>query len=189
MRNSKVWMVLGATSGLGYAAVKYLVTNKQFVIAIMEPETSAFAIMDEPSGYLHVMSICVDELAHVKNTLAKLITEYGLIDFVINNSNYRLFNQVGNKTSARIKRDVETSVSATIELITALLPFLRKNPTGRIINIPPQLCLASIPDKTNADRLAWGMEMFLGSLHEKLSTLHCGLTFLQPGERLTEFTV
>lgn len=70
MNNPKIWLVLGATEGLGPAAVSYLLTNNQLVIPV---DTS-------------LQLPLADEIPH-------LTYPYGPLDFIINNSNYNLFNK------------------------------------------------------------------------------------------------
>ena len=155
MKEPKVWLILGATEGLGPAAVKYLLANRQLVIPV---DTS----VDTP----------------IAEVLAGFAVGYGQIDFIINNSNYYLFNE--------IDPDIGSSITATMDLLNSLTPCLRQAPRGTIINIPPQLCLATLQDKTTGEKLLTAMDTFLATLHQNLLTLNCSLRFLEPGERLLD---
>jgi hypothetical protein len=100
----------------------------------------------------------------------------GAVDFIINNSNYGLFSQK--------QPDITGSIATTMALLKGLTPYLRREPKGSIINIPPQLCLATLADPLEGDKLLQAMELFLNQLHRELLTLDCHLRFLEPGERL-----
>lgn len=187
MKRSKVWVVLGAAEGLGYAAVKYLIANKQTVIAVTDTASPIFS--DGGPNNLYLIHPNLSDQAQMTVLFKAAGFNYESIDYIINNGNYRLFLDLPLKTNQEIEKTIHTSVAQTIDLIAGLLPFLHKNPTGYVINIPPQLCLASIPDPVVADHLATGMDSFLKLLHRELQTLDCGLKFLEPGERLLDFAV
>lgn len=188
MKHSKVWVVLGADEGLGYAAVKYLVANKQTVIAVAE-DTRSPIFSDCNPDHLYLIHLVMSDNMQMTAAFKAIGFNYGSVDYIINNGNYRLFDNVQFKTDREIENTIHKSVTRTIDLITALLPFLHKKPGGHVINIPPQLCLASVPDPLVSGNLAIGMDSFLKMLHQGLQTLDCGLKFLEPGQRLSDFTV
>lgn len=189
MKNPKIWAVLGATDGLGNAAIKYLIANDQIVIAFITDYDPANKLFEKIPDNLHLVRVKYPSKINTNSELAELMLRYGAIDFVINNSNYKLFNDSQSKSSRQIHKDVSKSVSDTAELIKAIIPYLRKLPKGNVINIPPQLCLAMIPDRENAKSLSAAMDLFLEKLHNQLREMDFGLTFLQPGERFTNFNI
>ncbi|XZF14114.1 hypothetical protein ACTHGU_20240 [Chitinophagaceae bacterium MMS25-I14] len=155
MNNPKVWLILGATEGLGPAAISYLLANNQLVIPVDTSERLPFS--EEMAGFA----------AH-----------YGPLDFVINNSNYNLFHDC--------TPDITGCVAMTVDVLRVLAYFLQREPRGSIINMPPQLCLATISDPVHGRLLSEQMDTFLSALRLKLETLDCGLHFLEPGERLPQ---
>ncbi|GLU55229.1 hypothetical protein Dfri01_46900 [Dyadobacter frigoris] len=189
MNNPKVWAVLGAMDGLGSAAIKYLVTSRQIVIAFVNKDFPGNTLFDKEPENLYIIPLEAVSEKKIKNALTALISKYGAIDFIINNSNYKLFNDSIAMTSEEIESVISTDVSITITLLKAIIPYLRKEPKGSLINIPPQLCLAIVADKTAAERLACAMEYFLKTLQVELMDLDCNLSFLQPGERFANFAM
>jgi short-subunit dehydrogenase len=189
MKNPKVWVIVGATDGLGPAAVRYLVSKKQRVIALLINDNGMSPFYEDVPGNLQVVHIDTSDLQSLRETIAIAAGKHGLVDFIINNSNYRLFNGAGYKECAQLQNGIVASITETTALLKELLPYLHKYPQGSIINIPPQLCLATIKDKSNADRVSSEMGTFLKALHKELQSLNCPLTFLEPGERLTDFSV
>jgi len=87
----------------------------------------------------------------------------------------------------QIKDEIPANISATIGMIKTLLPYLNREPMGRIINVPPQFCLAMLPDGSDAELLSLFMELFLRNLYSELSNLDCKISFLNPDERLQEY--
>jgi hypothetical protein len=100
----------------------------------------------------------------------------GPLDFIINNSNYGLFSES--------KPDTDNSVAATINLLRTFVPYLK--PGGMIINVPPQLCLATLEDPSKGPELLQALDLFLTTLRQNLETLDCSFHFLKPGERFIQ---
>ena len=186
MNNSKVWLVIGAKEGLGAAATKYLVAKKQIVVALIINDCALQQFYDHEPENLHTINIEDFNIIAIEETLKNITAEYGWIDFIINNSNYQFFNRLKYKEYTQIKKEISVNISATIGMIKTLLPYLNKEPMGHIINIPPQLCLATLPGRSNAELLSLSMDLFLKNLHNELLNLDCRLRFLKPGERLPE---
>lgn len=100
------------------------------------------------------------------------------VNYIINNTNYRLFHDT--------LPDIDAAANATISLLTSFGPFLSQDPPGMIINIPPQLCLATLEDPSAGAELLRQMDLFLELLKERLMALGYPLRFIEPGERLFE---
>ena len=186
MNNSKVWLVIGASDGLGAAAIKYLVAKKQIVVALVINDSALEQFYDHEPENLHTINIEVFNIITIEETLENITAKYGWINYIINNSNYQFFNRLKHKKFSQIKEEISANISATIGMIKSLLPFLNKEPIGHIINIPPQLCLATLPGRSNAELLTLSIDLFLKNLHDELLSLDCKLSFLKPGERLPE---
>ena len=186
MNNSKVWLVIGAKDGLGAAAIKYLVAKKQIVVALIINDNVLNQFYDHEPENLHTINIEAFNIITIEETLDKITAKYGWIDFIINNSNYQFFNRLKYREYIQIKEEISVNISATMGMIKTLLPYLNKEPMGHIINIPPQLCLATLPGRSNAELLSLYLDLFLKNMHAELLNLDCRLSFLKPGERLPE---
>ena len=187
MDKSKVWLVIGAGDGLGATAIKYLVAKKQIVVALIINDGTFHPFYEHEAENLHTITVEAFDIIAVKKILENITAKYGWIDFIINNSNYQLFNRLKDKEYSQIKEEIPANISATIGMIKTLLPYLNQEPMGHIINIPPQLCLATLPGRSDAELLSLSMDLFLKNLHNELQNLDCKLSFLNPGERLQEY--
>ena len=187
MNNSKVWLVIGAGDGLGAVAVKYLVAKKQIVVALIIHDDATDLLYDHKPENLHTIVMEAFSINAIEETLKEITAKYGWIDFIINNANYQFFNRLNDKEYVQIKDEIPANISATIGMIKTLLPYLNREPMGRIINVPPQFCLAMLPDGSDAELLSLFMELFLRNLYSELSNLDCKISFLNPDERLQEY--
>jgi short-subunit dehydrogenase involved in D-alanine esterification of teichoic acids len=188
MKHLKVWAVLGEDAGLGLAAVKYLISKDQIVIALSEG-ASPHPFFEEPLANLFLIDISKVGMPAVNNILQSIGAQYGAIDFIINNGNYNIFRDAQTMTVKEVQWAITKEIDRSIEMIQILLPYLSRDPKGRLINVPPQLCLVSVADRKVADNLGAAMELFLGALQIKLQALDCTLIFLKPNDRLTDLSI
>ena len=187
MNNSKVWLVIGAGDGLGAMAVKYLVANKQIVVALIIHDDAIRSSYDHSSENLYTITMEAFSIKAIDESLEEITARYGWIDVIINNANYQLFTRLKYKECTEMNEEIPVNISATIGMIKTLLPYLNREPTGHVINIPPQFCLAELPDGFDTECLILSMDMFLRNLHSELLNLDCRLSFLNPGEKPQEY--
>jgi short-subunit dehydrogenase involved in D-alanine esterification of teichoic acids len=183
MLQKKVWIIIGA-EGLGLAAIKYLVSKEQIVMVLNNADSPCYPLLGIDSEYLFIIDTKKDDVTGLDKTLRDLTKAYGVIDYIINNDNYGIFNREEARDKDKLGQLISSDIARTTGLLDVLIPFLRKSPKGSLINIPPQLCLAMVSDVTVADNLATAMTKFLEELNTRLLALDCKLVFLQPGERL-----
>src|ERR1700748_1045857 len=166
MNESKVWLVLGAEDGLGAAAVKYLTAKHQKTVALIVNETPCIRLLKEESVSLQVVNIRnvgPDELNHLA---ANLRLRFGTIHTIINNLNYLFFNRLPSEG------EIENCVSLTTGLLKMFIQQNHTDPLIHLINVPPQLCLATLPDAVTAQLFLQKMDGFLGKMRDELSVLH-----------------
>lgn len=104
---------------------------------------------------------------------------YGPLDFIINNSNYYLLSE--------IDLNISSQVETTATLLRGLAPYLRHQPPGSIINLPPQFCSTNIVEREASAKSLKNLNWFLACLKNELCRLNCGVHFIEPGERFMQF--
>ena len=113
MRNTKVWLILGALDGLGYAAAKYLLLKEQIVIAICDSRPDHK--FETVGGNL--IQLYIDPLSdwQIDKDIKDITMQYGSLDFIINNSNHQLFNKLANAPRTQIMTDLNRSIMETTD--------------------------------------------------------------------------
>jgi len=81
-----------------------------------------------------------------------------------------------------MQQKAKEAIASTLILLNGLLPYLKRPPEGRLINLPPQLCLSMVHDMTTVEWLSGSMSSFLRDLCHALRALDCRIDFLCPGD-------
>lgn len=136
MSNSKVWYVTGASQGLGLILVKKLLEKGYRVAATSrnaQKLKNAVNVVDTDSFLPLAVDLnnidCVDE--SVKQT----IEAFGQIDVVVNNAGYGMAGTVEEVTDEDIRRIFDVNILAPINVVKSILPLMRAQRSGYIINI------------------------------------------------------
>jgi NAD(P)-dependent dehydrogenase (short-subunit alcohol dehydrogenase family) len=135
MNTSKVWYVTGASQGLGLTLVKKLLAGGYRVAATsrnVQKLKEAVGVIDSDRFLPLVVDLnnldCIDE--SVQQTLA-----FGRIDVVVNNAGYGMTGTIEEIEEEEMKTIFEVNVFAAINVVKKILPLLRKQRAGYIINI------------------------------------------------------
>ncbi|MBP5541130.1 MAG: SDR family NAD(P)-dependent oxidoreductase [Bacteroidales bacterium] len=130
--NKKVILITGASSGIGYNAAQALARQGHRVYAaarrieLMEPLRA--------NGIVP-MKMDVTDSQSMSEGVQKVLEAEGRIDVLVNNAGYGYFGAIENVTMEEARRQVEVNVFGLAELTQLVLPAMRKQGSGRIVNI------------------------------------------------------
>lgn len=132
--NQKTWLVTGASKGLGLAIVKQLLALDQKVAATSRnPEALITASGENPN--LLVLNVDLANDTSVAQAISKTVETFGRIDVAVNNAGYGIGGSLEELTDAEVRSSFDINVFGTINVIRNVLPYMRKQKSGHIINI------------------------------------------------------
>ncbi len=136
MNTSKVWYVTGASQGLGLTLVKKLLDRGYRVAATSRDArtlSQAVGLIDRDRFLPLAVDLsnqdCIDE------SIQQTIVAFGRIDVVVNNAGYGMTGTVEEITGQDIRNIFNVNVLATIDVVKSVLPLMRSQRSGYIINI------------------------------------------------------
>jgi short-subunit dehydrogenase len=136
MNISKVWYVTGASQGLGLTLVKKLLETG-YCVAATSRNTDALkkAVGLSDSARFLPLSVDLNNLDSIDESIRQTITAFSSIDVVVNNAGYGMAGTVEEITHEDIQNIFEVNVLASIGVVKSVLPFMRKQKSGYIINM------------------------------------------------------
>ncbi|MES2108044.1 MAG: SDR family oxidoreductase [Bacteroidota bacterium] len=135
MKDQKVWLVTGASKGLGLALVKQLLNNGHKVAATSRTIAGLEKAVDFSSGSFFPLATDLASESSVAEAIEKTINAFGKIDVVVNNAGYGLFGALEELTDSEARENFNINVFGSLNIIRAVLPQLRLQGSGHIINI------------------------------------------------------
>jgi NAD(P)-dependent dehydrogenase (short-subunit alcohol dehydrogenase family) len=135
MKDEKVWLITGASKGLGFALVKLLLKNGYKVTATSRNATDIEKQISEHKENLLALTVDITNEESVKNAIRQTIAKFGRLDVVVNNAGYLILGSLEEITEQEFRQSMEVNVFGIVNVIRAAMPYLRAQGSGHIINI------------------------------------------------------
>src|SRR5437667_6934329 len=136
--NNKVAIVTGSATGIGYETAVHLAKNGFRTYASMRNLQKANGITEMAKTEnlpLSLIQLDVTDDISVTKAIDTVMNESGRIDVLVNNAGYGLVGSVEDMSIQEMKAQYETNVFGTFRVTNAVLPHMRKQRGGSIINI------------------------------------------------------
>ena len=134
MSNTKVWYITGASKGMGLSLTKQLLAKGHSVVATSRSITAFEGLKDNSNNFLP-LEVDLKSEESVSASIQKAVEKFGRIDVVINNAGYGLGGALEELSSAEIDENFQVNFFAVVRVVQQVLPFMRTQGSGHIINI------------------------------------------------------
>jgi len=134
MSNTKVWYITGASKGMGLSLTKQLLAKGHSVVATSRSITAFEGLKDNSNNFLP-LEVDLKSEESVSASIQKAVEKFGRIDVVINNGGYGLGGALEELSSAEIDENFQVNFFAVVRVVQQVLPFMRTQGSGHIINI------------------------------------------------------
>jgi NAD(P)-dependent dehydrogenase (short-subunit alcohol dehydrogenase family) len=138
MNDQKVAVITGSSSGIGLVSALILARNGYTTYATMrspDKDTSIKTVVQNEGLPIRIVQLDVTDDGSVKNAVDHIRSEAGRIDVLVNNAGYPLGGAFEDLAMEEIKSQYETNLFGLIRVTQAVLPTMRRQRSGRIINI------------------------------------------------------
>jgi NAD(P)-dependent dehydrogenase (short-subunit alcohol dehydrogenase family) len=181
----KTILITGASSGIGAATARHFQAQGWSVIATMR-DPSAGAELGRLDN-VHVARLNVTDAASIASAVAEGIAKFGKIDVLLNNAGYGAYGALEAFTMDRIRRQFDTNVIGLLEVTKAVLPHMRENRSGTIVNISSIGGQVTFPLGTLYHGTKFAVEGLSEALHYELEPLGIRVRIVEPGMIRTNF--
>ena len=135
METKKVWLVTGASKGLGLTLVKNLVAEGYKVAATSRSvNVLRTEIKADKSNFLPLEVDLVDD-QDVAKAISKIVNTFGTIDVVVNNAGYGQLGTIEELSDKDARENFDVNVFGTLNVIRNVMPYYRKKKSGIFFNI------------------------------------------------------
>jgi NAD(P)-dependent dehydrogenase (short-subunit alcohol dehydrogenase family) len=186
MKTQKTWFITGASRGLGFEVTKAVLASGDKVVATVrsKPELLTAELNNDN---LYVVSLDVTNEIQVKGAIDKAIGKFGKIDVLLNNAGFGLLSAVEEAADVAVRHMYDTNVFGTLNVIRHVLPILRKQRSGHIINITSVGGLTGSAGWGLYNSTKFAVEGISEALYKELAPLNIFVTAVEPGYFRTNF--
>jgi len=175
---SKVIIITGASSGIGYSTAEYLAKQGHIVYGAARRTDKMESL--RKSGVTPLKMDVTDE-ASIKEAVAEVIKQEGRIDVLVNNAGYGSYGAIEDVTLSEARQQFEVNVFGLAAVTKEVLPYMRKQKSGRIINT------SSMGGRVTTYFGAWyhatkyAVEAFSDALRMEVGEFGIKVSLIEPG--------
>lgn len=188
METKKVWLVTGASKGLGLTLVKRLLQEGYKVAATSR---SAQSLREEVGAYGNSFLPLQVELTSneaVAKAVAEIIAAFGGIDVVVNNAGYGQLGTLEELSDAEARRNFDVNVFGSLNVIRNVMPHFRAKQAGTFFNISSIAgFLGTFPGWGIYNATKFAVAGFTEALSAEVKSMGISATIVYPGYFKTNF--
>ena len=179
----KVIVITGASDGLGKTLTESL-SKENNVIALATTEEKLQKVAEDNNCNYKVCD--VSDYHQVEKCTNEIIEEFGKIDILINNAGLWIQEELEENDEKRIHDVIDGNLLGVIYMTKAVIPIMKKNQDGIIININSQAGINHKAERVVYNASKWGVTGFSKSLQDEVAKYGIRVTDIMPGMLKTD---
>jgi NAD(P)-dependent dehydrogenase (short-subunit alcohol dehydrogenase family) len=188
--NNKVAVVTGSSTGIGYETSLILARNGFLTYATMRnlnKSQNLKSIATKENLPIRIKHLDVTDDASVKDAIQAISSETGQVDVLVNNAGYGLNGAFEDLAMDEIKTQYETNVFGLIRTTQAVLPIMRRQKSGTIVNISSGAGRFGFPGGSAYVSTKFAVEGLSESMSYELEPFGIKVIIVEPGVIRTNF--
>jgi NAD(P)-dependent dehydrogenase (short-subunit alcohol dehydrogenase family) len=182
----RVWFITGASRGLGALITAEALAAGDAVVATARDPRSLTAKFGEHPRLL-AAALDVTQEAQARAAVEAAVARFGRIDVLVNNAGFGLLSAVEEASALDVERVFSTNVFGLLAVTRAVLPQMRRQRSGHVINMSSVGGYASSQGWGVYCATKFAVEGLTEALHAELSPLGIKVTVVEPGYFRTDF--
>jgi NAD(P)-dependent dehydrogenase (short-subunit alcohol dehydrogenase family) len=187
MKRQKVWFITGASRGFGLEIARAALAAGDQVVATVRSQPAQLTATLNNHADLYVVQMDITQKDQVQAAVKQGITRFDRIDVLVNNAGFGMVGAIEEITDAEVRKQYDTNVFGLLNVTRAVLPYLRQQKSGRVINISSLFGYDAIPGWGLYGSTKFAVEGLSKGLAVELAPLGIHVTVVAPGLFTTDF--
>lgn len=184
---NKVWFITGCSTGFGrYLAIEALAKGYQVVVAARNTNDVQDIVANYPATSL-VVKLDVTITDQIKSSVQDAVAKFGKIDVLVNNAGIGYFGAIEESEEAEVRRMFEINVFGLAHMTQAVLPYMRKQKSGHILNVASIGGLRAFPGVGFYNATKFAVDGLSESLSKEVAPLGIKVTIVAPSGFRTDW--
>ncbi|MFI7233089.1 SDR family oxidoreductase [Nonomuraea angiospora] len=184
----KIWFITGAGRGFGKEFAKAALGRGDKVTATVRKLGDVDDLVEEFGDAVLPLQLDVTDRAGVFAAVGQASTHFGRLDVVVNNAGYGLFGAIEEITEQQLRDQLEVNLFGVLHVTQAVLPVLRKQGSGHIVQISTIGGVAAFPSLGGYHASKWALEGLSESLAQEVAPFGIKVTLVEPGGFATDWS-
>ena len=184
---SRIWFITGASTGFGRKLAEVVAAKGDRVVATARKEEDVADLERTYPGRARALRLDVTDPAQIKAAAEAAIEAFGRIDVLVNNAGYGLLGTVEEVSDDQIRQQFETNLFGLLNVTRAVLPLMREQKSGHILNVTSVGGQVSFPGSGLYHGTKYAVEGISESLAGEVAAFGIKVTIVEPGAFKTDF--
>jgi NAD(P)-dependent dehydrogenase (short-subunit alcohol dehydrogenase family) len=188
MKNStRIWLITGVSGGLGRALALEAAQNGDIVYGTLRKTEQLEAFNNLVPEKTFGIILDVNQHQNIAAVLADILEKQGRLDVLVNNAGYGLFGAIEELSMEEARQQMETNFFSVLALTQAVLPIMRKQRSGHILQISSMSGIRAYSGTGLYNASKFALEGMSEALAAEIKPLNIHLTLIEPGPFRTDW--
>lgn len=183
----KVWFITGCSTGFGRELSNLLLAQGYKVVVTARKISDIQDIVEKHTDKALALSLDVTKPADIETAVAKAHKHFGRIDVLVNNAGIGYFGAIEESEDEEIRKMFEINFFGLANMTKAVLPIMRKQRSGHILNIASIAGLVGYPAVGYYNATKFAVDGFSESLSKETAPLGIKVTVISPSGFRTDW--
>jgi len=184
---SKVWFITGTSKGFGRIWAEAALARGDRVAATARDVKTLRPLVERYGERVAAITLDVTDKSAVRSAVNESYDRFHRLDVVINNAGFGLFGAIEEVSETQAREQIETNLFGALWVTQAVLPILRAQGSGHIIQVSSIGGVNAFPIVGLYHASKWGLEGFSQSLAAEVSGFGIKVTLIEPGGFATDW--
>lgn len=185
--SSRIWLITGVSGGLGRALALQAAQNGDIVFGTLRKPEQIDDFNDLVHGKTFGIQLDVNKQDQIGPVITHILDQFGRIDILVNNAGYGLFGAVEEASMSETRQQMETNFFGAFALTQAVLPLMRSQRSGHIIQISSIAGVSANPGLGLYNASKFALEGMTEALALETKGLNIKVTLVEPGPFRTDW--
>lgn len=183
----RIWFITGISSGLGKSLAEAVIETGDFVIGTFRKQAQVDKFIKENKDQADAVLLDITNHLLVEKTIKQIIEKYHRIDVLVNNAGVGFAGAIEETSMDEARKIMEVNFFSALKITNEILPFMRKQQSGHIIQISSHGGLKAFAGFGIYNASKFALEGFSEALAQEIAPLGIQLTMVEPGPFRTNF--
>ena len=183
----KIWFITGSSRGLGRSLAEAVLESGDQVAATARNIDQLKDLSDKYPGQVLAIPLDVTVNDQIQQAVSSAINHFGRIDVLVNNAGFGITGAAEAFTGEQVRSQLETNLYAPIEITRVVLPYMRKQRSGHILQISSVGGRVGNAGLSIYQAAKFGLGGFSEALAKEVAPLGIRVTSVEPGGFRTDW--
>ncbi len=183
--NTSVWFITGCSTGFGRELTRILLQRGNSVVVTARNPATLEEFATHENALIATLDVTIP--TQIADAVRQAESRFGRIDVLVNNAGYGYLAAIEEGEDAEVRAMFEANVFGLAEMTKAVLPIMRKQRAGHVVNISSMAGLVGYPGIGYYNATKFAVEGMSEALAKEVAPLGLRVTVVEPGPFRTEW--